>query len=144
MINIKVVYPESKDFELFLRRYHATIQKSLYDSSVLVNKDVIAESRKTKTGRVYEITLPSGRRVRHIAANRFSDETSAQMTGKQNRARDFFIDNETAYIGVDASVDYAVKNEQVYGDLRKGLTRNFNKISDTFMVRLTNFFKDEE
>jgi hypothetical protein len=144
MNKITVVYPDEAEFKLHLAEYYATLQKALYDSSVLVNKDIIVESKKQKTGRTYYRKLPSGRIVRHTSANRSAGETTAQMTGAQNKARDFFIDKETGYIGVDSSINYAIKNEQIFGDLRKGLTRNFNKISDQFVIRLKGFFEESK
>lgn len=141
MYKVSFHFPDKQYFELYFARYKAEIQKGLYDSSVLVNKDIIANSREQKTGRVYQRKLPSGRIVRHQAANRANGESTARMSGDQNRARGFYVAGLTSYIGVDKKIKYARKNELEFGDMRQGLTRNGNQVHDIIRNRLGNFFK---
>jgi len=139
---MRIEYTHNIDLTTWLARWQANNQKALYDSASLVNKDIIAESRKPKTGRVYERRLPSGRVVRHQAANKAAGETTARMTGAQNKARGYSIDKQTAYMGVDRSIKYAPKNEEEFGDMRKGLVRNQNYVHDIFMSRIAKFLDE--
>lgn len=141
MFNVKFHFPAKEEFELFFSRYRAEIQKGLYDGSVLLNKDIVAKSKEPKTGRIYPRKLKSGRIVQHQAANRNNNESTAQMTGAQNKARGFYVAGLTSYVGVDKKIKYARKNEIEFRDMQQGLERNGGEIFSTIQVRLFNFFK---
>lgn len=135
---MKIEYTDNIDLRAWLGRWEQNNKKFLYEIGLEVHKDILADSRKKKTGRVYN--LPNGRE--HIAANKAAGETTARMTGAQNSARGFYSDKQQTTWGVDRSIPYAQKNENEYHDIEKGITRNQNKMVAIVSNRIDKFLNE--
>jgi hypothetical protein len=139
---MQIEWTDNIDLKAWLGRWEQNNKKALYEVGVLVHRDILAESRKKKTGRVYPRKMPSGRVVKHTAANKMAGESTARMTGAQNKARGFYADKQGTTWGVDRSIPYAVKNENEFGDMKQSLIRNQEEIVGTIANRIKVFLDE--
>lgn len=141
MIEVKT---KLSNFDLYLRNFANVKKKILYGICSDLQRDIIIESKKKKTGRKYSIILPNGKIKIHIAANDMAGETQAQMTGAENKARYFKVKSpDLAILGVDNKIPYALKNEKRFGAIRQAIQRQHNKIRTDFVSGFNVFFKNK-
>lgn len=137
MINIKF---DKNIIDTIINNIENGIVKGLEEFGGVVNTDVIAESRKPKSGTVRKVKI-NGRLVNHISANARAGESSAEMTGEQNRQRYFRSSKDNLTIGVKNSVPYAVKNENKFKDIKQGIDRNKDKIVPMLVNHINILFQ---
>lgn len=137
MINIKF---DKNIIDTIVSNIENGIVRGLEEFGGVVNTDVIAESRKPKTGTVRKVKI-NGRLVDHISANARAGESSAEMTGEQNRQRYFRSSKDNLTIGVKNSVPYAVKNENKFKDIKQGIDRNKDKVVPMLVNHINILFQ---
>lgn len=137
MINIKF---DKNIIDTIVNNIENGIVRGLEEFGGVVNTDVISESRKPKTGTVRKVKI-NGRLVNHISANARAGESSAEMTGEQNRQRYFRSSKDNLTIGVKNSVPYAVKNENKFKDIKQGIDRNKDKIVPMLVNHINILFQ---
>lgn len=137
MINIKF---DKNIIDTIINNIENGIVKGLEEFGGVVNTDVIAESRKPKSGTVRKVKI-NGRLVNHISANARAGESSAEMTGEQNRQRYFCSSKDNLTIGVKNSVTYAMKNENKFKDIKQGIDRNKDKIVPMLVNHINILFQ---
>lgn len=137
MINIKF---DKNIIDSIVNNIENGIVRGLEEFGGVVNTDVISESRKPKTGTVRKVKI-NGRLVNHISANARAGESSAEMTGEQNRQRYFRSSKDNLTIGVKNSVPYAVKNENKFKDIKQGIDRNKDKIVPMLVNHINILFQ---
>lgn len=137
MINIKF---DKNTIDTIVNNIENGIVRGLEEFGGVVNTDVISESRKPKTGTVRKVKI-NGRLVNHISANARAGESSAEMTGEQNRQRYFRSSKDNLTIGVKNSVPYAVKNENKFKDIKQGIDRNKDKIVPMLVNHINILFQ---
>lgn len=139
MINIKF---DKNIIDTIVNNIENGIVRGLEEFGGVVNTDVIAESRKPKSGTVRKVKI-NGRLVNHISANARAGESSAEMTGEQNRQRYFRSSKDNLTIGVKNSVPYAVKNENKFKDIKQGIDRNKDKIVPMLVNHINILFQEK-
>lgn len=139
MINIKF---DKNIIDTIINNIENGIVKGLEEFGGVVNTDVIAESRKPKSGTVRKVKI-NGRLVNHISANARAGESSAEMTGEQNRQRYFRSSKDNLTIGVKNSIPYAVKNENKFKDIKQGIDRNKDKIVPMLVNHINILFQNK-
>ena len=139
MINIKF---DKNIIDTIINNIENGIVRGLEEFGGVVNTDVIAESRKPKSGTVRKVKI-NGRLVNHISANARAGESSAEMTGEQNRQRYFCSSKDNLTIGVKNSVPYAVKNENKFKDIKQGIDRNKDKIVPMLVNHINILFQEK-
>lgn len=137
MINIKF---DKNIIDTIVNNIENGIVKGLEEFGGVVNADIISESRKPKTGAVRKIKI-NGRLVNHISANARAGESSAEMTGEQNRQRYFHSSRDALTIGVKNSVPYAIKNENKFKDIKQGIDRNKDKVVPMLVNHINILFQ---
>lgn len=137
MINIKF---DKNTIDIIVNNIENGIVRGLEEFGGVVNTDVITESRKPKSGTVRKVKI-NGRLVNHISANARAGESSAEMTGEQNRQRYFRSSKDNLTIGVKNSVAYAMKNENKFKDIKQGIDRNKDKIVPMLVNHINILFQ---
>ena len=139
MIQIKF---NEKTIENIINNIENGIVRGLEEFGGVVNADIVNESRKPKTGTVRKVKI-NGRIVNHISANARAGESSAEMTGEQNRQRYFRSSKDRLTIGVKDSVPYAVKNENKFKDIKQSIDRNQDKLAPMLVNHINILFQEK-
>ena len=116
------------------------IVKGMEEWAGVVNNDIIAQSRVAKTG-ITRMVMVNGSLKRHTSANASRGESTAELTGDQNRGRYSISYGDSLSIGVKESVSYAGKNEEKFKDIQQGINRNVDNIAPIIANHIEKLFK---
>ena len=147
-MKIKITVSKNQEkLERFLsvvpNELQAEISKALWVGGKNTVKTVIEQSREPKSG-VAGIVYKNGRRYKVVRSA--PNETSAQQTGKKNKATKFNVNQNKLQVGITNDVKYAsfvelgTKNMKARGDLQVGLNKNKDLIVDDVKVRVKSIF----
>lgn len=137
MINIDT--EDCIDIKKIIDSVEKGVELGLQDFGQKVNQDIIRESKVKKSGATRRIKI-NGRIVTHTSANANKGESTAELTGNQNKNRYSRASKDELIIGVNESVVYANKNERRFKDIQQGIDRNKDNLTAIIAQQIENIF----
>ena len=138
---IEIQGQDTIEVEKLINAINKGVEIGLQNFGNLVNKDIIIQSKVKKSGITRRVKV-NGRVISHTSANANAGESSAELTGNQNKNRYATTSKDELLIGVKDSVVYASKNEERFQDIQQAINKNKDNLNSVIVSEIENIFNN--